>query len=542
MVLVVASLTLTANQSPPPAIAELAPSAIEQIKDPPPEQSSELGSGDGGGLGGLTTTTTSTTTTVLGGPTTTSTPPQTQPRVHRCVGQPPRQTEDPQSPPCVTWTGTDNGGATSKGVTAGEIRVAVPTPDGVLSRHYTSLQAFFNQRYELYGRKLRLVAFKHKGDNVDCAAMKADAINAAEQIDAFASLGYSIQRGAEGCYYDELARRGVMSMQGLSQGVSSGGEAHMERFAPYQWSFFPSVDKIQRLLGEMICKNLAGRPPVHADGAQRAASVRKFGILREIPRRGAPPLDTSILDGALRSCGVTPVRIEQDTNVDDGARQALARSAVIKFSDENVTSVVCLCEAAFLGGLLIYGSIQGFFPEWILQDYQGQDFEAAPAAWPSEDQKDNQLFGIRTWNKALPRAQTPYWMAQREADPTYPEGPYNNSTPYADLLVLGSGIQMAGPKLTPQAFQDGIYNASFPNPGCGGPPVYQGCVDFGPGNHTMVQDGTLIWFDPVAAPRDFDSETGPRRYGGFCYVENGRRYRPGQIPSGQLAFFQGPCA
>ena len=46
--------------------------------------------------------------------------------VKRCVGDPPRQTEDPQSPPCVAyWTG-DNGGATWKGVTHTTVTVVTP--------------------------------------------------------------------------------------------------------------------------------------------------------------------------------------------------------------------------------------------------------------------------------------------------------------------------------------------------------------------------------------------------------------------------------
>src|SRR5688500_5249134 len=41
----------------------------------------------------------------------------------RCVGNPPRQTEDPLSPPCVAVFTGDNGGATYQGVTREEVRV-----------------------------------------------------------------------------------------------------------------------------------------------------------------------------------------------------------------------------------------------------------------------------------------------------------------------------------------------------------------------------------------------------------------------------------
>src|SRR5688572_12407961 len=76
------------------------------------------------------------------------------PRVRRCVGDPPRQTEDPQSPPCVAaWSG-DNGGATWQGVTRDEIVVAVPCADPCYWA-YELFVAHVNKRFELYGRRIR---------------------------------------------------------------------------------------------------------------------------------------------------------------------------------------------------------------------------------------------------------------------------------------------------------------------------------------------------------------------------------------------------
>ena len=43
----------------------------------------------------------------------------------RCVGKPPRQTEDPLSPPCVASFDGDNGGKTYQGVTSDEIRIVM---------------------------------------------------------------------------------------------------------------------------------------------------------------------------------------------------------------------------------------------------------------------------------------------------------------------------------------------------------------------------------------------------------------------------------
>lgn len=142
----------------------------------------------------------------------------------------------------------------------------------------------------------------------------------------------------------------------------------------------------------------------------------------------------------------------------------------------------------------------------------------------------------------MPRNETPYWQAAREADPTFPPSQFLYTPPYWDLLVLASGIQAAGPTLTPEAFQSGLYRTKFSNPGCGGPPVYQACVGFGPGNHTMLQDIALVWYNPQGSPRDTDPEVGGATSGGYCYLDGGRRCRPGQSPAGKRPFFEGPCS
>jgi hypothetical protein len=539
IVVIVAALAITASQTPPPAIAELSPDHVEPIKDAPPEQASELGSAEGGaGIGGLTTTSMPP-TTQLGAPVTL---PIAVPRLRRCVGQPPRQTEDPQSPPCVaSWAGGDNGGATSKGVTTEEIRVAVPLRGPELNRHARALEAHFNKRYEMYGRKLRLVPYKGAGDLVSCAVQQSDAIKVDEQLDAFASVGYLIQRGSESCYYDELARRGVISTQMSVGGPPSAGEAHLARFAPFQWNYLPTTDKVLQSIGEVLCKNLSGSAPVHASGAQRAATVRTFGLIKELPLHGAAPLDTTPLDTITRACGISFVSTELDGNAESGERSNLARQAILKMKEGGVTSVVCVCEATFLGFFLMPNATQeAYYPEWVVQDYQAQDQEVQVNQWAQTDQK-TQVFGVRTWNKQLARQDMPYWQAIRDVDPTFPPEPFVYGPVYWELLLLASGIQAAGPHLTPQSFQSGLLRTTFPNPDCGGPPYYQACVGFSPTSHSMIQDVTLVWFNPNAPPRETDPSIGGPTVGAYCYVDGGRRYKPGQVPAGPRAFFEGPC-
>ncbi|HQF94605.1 MAG TPA: hypothetical protein PLS46_10625, partial [Microthrixaceae bacterium] len=92
---------------------------------------------------------------------------------------------DPYSPPCIKFTGA-NGGATSKGVSADTITVAVrieafssglvdaiskaagadlPSEDEQdIRRTLDGLVEFFNRTYQFYGRKLKLEIYNGRGD------------------------------------------------------------------------------------------------------------------------------------------------------------------------------------------------------------------------------------------------------------------------------------------------------------------------------------------------------------------------------------------
>src|SRR5260221_264293 len=117
---------------------------------------------------------------------------------------------DPYSPPCVLFSG-DNGGATTRGVTRDTITVALRlTADPDLSstiaklagsdvidtaedgaRTAQGLADYFNTRFQLYGRKLKLVPYQGHGAltrellGAGQAQANADGINVAGEICAF---------------------------------------------------------------------------------------------------------------------------------------------------------------------------------------------------------------------------------------------------------------------------------------------------------------------------------------------------------------------
>src|SRR5688500_8887938 len=93
LLVIVSGLALTSRQTPPPTIAEFAPQAVEQITD----SSADCASGgrpDDVAAGDVDPS------AAADGAAVSSVDVA---RVRQCVGDPPRQIEDPQSPPCVAY-------------------------------------------------------------------------------------------------------------------------------------------------------------------------------------------------------------------------------------------------------------------------------------------------------------------------------------------------------------------------------------------------------------------------------------------------------
>jgi hypothetical protein len=536
LVLVIATVALVSPPASPPAIAEFAPQAVEQIKDAPPGQSSKFGEGgDGACLDPQdpscgtpqaqqkAAAATSTTTTVED-----STGVIDVPRVKRCVGDPPRQIEDPQSPPCVAYWKGDNGGATSKGVTATEIKIAWPSslPPVQDAQKYTS---FFNSRFQFYGRKLVVQDFGAGGGlfaTGDVSTQIADAVHADEEMHAFASLSYPFGQGDVHNYYDELARRKVVTVDSTMTVKTEKENYNRADLEGYQWGYYPSVDKLERNLGTWACQSLAGHPAIHAgidfQGTPVApAPNRTFGVV--VQQRFSHKADTSSLLETLSRCGVVPpVEVR---NIDDGTDSS--PNIVSKFQSQRISTIICICNGDVYGALMTAADSARYAPEFLVFGGLGQDDDSnfahkhyPPSAFPH-------IFGIEGNNKINPTTDEPWFWALKEADGGTSAGDYGtfnlgyslqHMEEYEQMLLLASGIQLAGPRLTPQTFKEGLMRAKFPNPGAGAPPYYQGRVGFGPGDHTMIDDVALVWYDTTRTSYTLGVA------GTLCYIGKGQRW------------------
>ncbi len=518
VLLVIAAVALVVVPPSPPSVSEFAPQAQEQIDQAPDQQSSQFGSGEEGvcALG-----------QVCEGPGQSAQATQRRviekARVRRCVGDPPRQTEDPQSPPCVNFWEGDNGGATYQGVTRDEIRLgwAVASESYVANQNnaatLTRLIAHFNRRYELYGRTLRLI-------RVNQSEPLAAAVAVDEEVRAFAGIGFVL--GLDGMKFQrELARRRVISTSGSP---TFYGHEDYQRMSPFGWSYFPDFDEIQRNAAEFTCTNLAGGQAVFAGGAQRLLT-RKFAIFVPRPRRFASSpdhlIDVTTLRQHLARCGIDKAEVYDISMSDPTNDPGRVATTYGQLRSDGVTSILLLTSAADASNYMT-GAPGDYQPEWVLTGAPGQDNEFQWASVAPAFHKAH-MFGAFTINKLLPYSETPAYYTQQDSsdwqDQNRPENVYGD--PYQALLVLTSGIQLAGPRLTPDTFASGLQKAKFANPGAGGAPYYQAWVGFGPGGKTMVGDESVVWWSDSASSYHGNSTRGPG--GGFCYVGRGVRFSSG---------------
>ncbi len=534
VLLVIAAVALVIVPPSPPSVSEFAPQAVEQIEDAPDQQSSQFGSGVGACATGQICEGPD---AVVGLP-----PPRNvieKARVRRCIGDPPRQTEDPQSPPCVNYWEGDNGGATSKGVTRDEIRVAFM---GWFDLIEPRLVEFFNRRFEFYGRKIRLIEVPHVGglnarnpEEKRSAAARVD-----EEIKAFASHASSESRLNP--YFEELARRRILGIRGEQSYATE--RANYGPATPYLWSFPPVLDDFQANQAEWICKTLAHKNANFA-GPQLAQSTRKFGVILENSEEIGEVPDISALVSGLKRCGVDIAETVEVSGPPRDEKNPRIVAAVARLSSSNVTSVTCFCDANYFFSAMRASSLRNYHPEWLIGFGSEHDVENTYTQHAPPDQN---IFGLRIFNKVNSLADSPWYWAMNEIDPTYvpPDRRVNdheildNRNQYQALLLLASGIQLAGPELTPQTFSQALTKARFPNPGCGAPPYFQSCVGFGPSDHTMTNDVGAVWWNPAGEKVHMERGAPP---GSFCYVGRGVRYSRGRWPIEPLPFFDRdqPC-
>lgn len=515
LVVLIGALALTVRQTPPPPVAEFAPQ-VRQIRQAPPEQAL-IGDPVGGRLQEVQS------------PPPTIRPPggvKVVPRQLRCVGIPPRQTEDPQSPPCIAFWQGDNGGSTYQGVTRDEIRLLVPTSQNdSVRRLYAALEKHFNTRYQFYGRRLRFVYSRTNTGSADPAEQKA---HAADDVPKFKPFVVTDYKSAQGYWYQqEIGRRGIL--------YANATGVYTNRNYRTVYTYIMPAEEVFAGLGEWACKRLVGRNARHA-GGDLTVKRRVFGII--LSTAPEDPTTADVLKAELARCGAKVGYSSRNEIGVSGVDPATAAGVIVKMQEAGVTSIFCLCQLFNYGAIQTAASRQNYFPEWLTTSFGTSDTNAFIKLGGNPPEQMAHAFGITQQPRLVPKEEEPFYWAAREGDPGYDTSADQSAFAtqayevYRPLLIIASGIQMAGPSLTNETFMHGLERAKFPNPDHATNP---GKVGFPNGRRGMTTDHAEFWWSNTArSPYKGDGA------GTFCYVDRGRRHAKGSLPRGSDTVFFRP--
>jgi hypothetical protein len=431
------------------------------------------------------------------------------------------------SPPCFSFSG-DNGGATSRGVTEDTITVSyrITSDDNLLSllgafgnvpldetneeqaATAEALVEYFNENFELYGREIELVGYEGRGSTTaeftgggqDAAGN--DAIKVANEIEAFADV-----TGLTQPYADALARNEVVNV-----GAPYMSREWFESHRPYSWSTFPDCTVTAEMSAAYSNNRLFGREAHWAEGALQD-KPRTLAVVAPNNLEYQQCVDTFV-DGIGEAGHEVATRL--DYTIDIAQLQTQASSIMSKLKTEGATSVSCACDPIMQMYLAQEATAQGYKPEWLIagvgfidMDLGGQIIHKnAPDQWV-------RAFGGSPWAAQQPPETSAAHAAYRTVRDDEPSLLVDQI--YHQLLVLALGIQMAGPDLTPQTFETGL----FAYPGGSG---QAGAWRFGPGQYTPVVDIREVWWDPDKVS-PFNGEPG-------SYADNGERYIQDEVPEG----------
>lgn len=481
------------------------------------------------------------------------------PSTKRCVGNPPRQTEDPASPPCVASYSGDNGGATYQGVSGDEVKIlfyvsggftrpssrgSESSPQGVCYdlgkpadgeedlqvRFSRTLQRYFNERYQTYGRFVRFI---HCFDSLAQRTAEGRRSAAAEHLAtfkpfAFINLTSGQAGGARDEYTEVMLRRGVLSFSSAAFQASS----IFSKFPGLAWGYLPSIEQYSDQYTSFICKKVVGKPVSFSGNAGDQGKPRRFGLLRVgsdrypelIAFAKAVRQKVTACGGEIVEEGTYPYAYSIDVGDD---RVTAAQQNMVRFRDAGVTTVIW--PGGWESDNTKAAAGIGYRPEWIMAgDTEIEGYDIA--------QFQEQSVWRHAWLVANQTREDSFdeslcYQALLDVDPEFPRQDAAYACPirkpYESLRQLFTGIQVAGPRLHPETVDRGYH--AIPPVRSDNPRV-PACF-YKPGDYTCVKDAAASWWDPDSTARN-----GTR--GCWRMPLGGRRFLGTEWPEGDVLSLQ----
>lgn len=448
-----------------------------------------------------------------------------------CDGTKRQLPESAYGPLCAPKFTGQNGGKTSSGVTADKIvvtyRIGSSGSGGALdalggaelesvgfdqqgiARDMQVLVNYFNKRFELYGRQVQFVPYQGQGDILEeyqgrgQQGAQADAARA-KDLGAFADVSYAAQTQP---YTESLAANRVVAFSPiyLSRGFH---QSH----APFTHSaMWPAGEDGATFQANVVCSGLHPGKAARSNDPVMRTRNRAFGIINAENPEYAKMGD--ILESRLKACGA-PVARRVSYALDVTRAAQTAANAMAQMQSSGATTVLCVCDFLVPKVLMEQADKLNYVPEWFLTFHWSDPFYRT---YPVRQSRGLLVGGGIT----EPYLQTEPGKVFRAAGGGEPASPFTFHKTYQQILMLFTGLQAAGPDLTPVTMFHGLERVPDTLAGAVGP------WDFGPGPAMPQRWFPLGVYDP-AAKSNLDAQTGSAvgcKAGKYFYFDDPNAFR-----------------
>ena len=448
-----------------------------------------------------------------------------------CAG--PQVAGDPYSPPCLSFSGS-NGGATSPGVSASAINVTyrftsdsqsfqqtlaslgganITDTNADIERTITAMATYFDNHFQFYGRKLNVEFFNGQGSLTNellgsgQQQADADAVTAAQSDHAFAELN-----GASEPYGVALSQQHVVNF-----GVPYLSAQFMGQYAPYMWSLDTESNDVVQATSDLYLKSLAGGNAAYAGGSLQG-KPRKVAIIAPSDPWYQTAAASAVQQDAAAGHPVAD-NIQYQLNLSTLSNQA--SNVISQLQNDGITTVICGCDPVFPVYLSSRAAEQGYTPEWVVAGVALTDADIVGQLFQQSEW--SHAFGVTFNGPTLPKQNTFGYAAYKQVNPgTEPANAVDII--YAQMYEMAIGIEMAGPDLTPQNFENGM--RAYPGSTAGASNALYGTWQFPAGHFTPQTDWSFIYWDPTKTS-PYNDKTG-------AYVASKTRNKIGSYAGGAL--------
>jgi hypothetical protein len=327
-------------------------------------------------------------------------------------------------------------------------------------------------------------------------------------------------------FADELAAREILCI-----GCTAGAPDFYQERAPYLFTSAINAQQVQDHVVEYIEKKLHGFPAAHAGDEALQSQDRNFGYLWiESNDDSKSQADRFVSELADRDIDLA----ENVSYVLDPARlQEQATSAIAKFKQAGVTSIVFSGDPVAPTTFTKEATAQDYFPEWILGPQALVDTNAFARTY--DQQQWAHAFGVSPLTARVQPEVAASFSLYEWFQGEDPPAVDTNPVLFPQPSLFFAGVQAAGPDLTVETFRDGLFGRDNREPA-----VTQALITYGDQgywdypDYNGSDDVTEVWWDPEATGPDEIRKEGT---GMWRFVDGGKRYLPGEWPEGETKAF-----